>query len=96
LFFTLLLKLRPSIPSEFSDVSEAHAAGDTLEEATRTADEALELALTFYTYEWKDLPVASTRKHGMRMIRVPALSEAKCPGADPPWLGAQCIQHASG
>ena len=48
-----------------------------MEEATRMAEEALELALTFYSEEWKDLPVASAPKRGMRMIRVPALSEAK-------------------
>lgn len=61
----------------FPDVPEAHTQGDTMEEATRMAEEALELALTFYTEEWKDLPVASAPKRGMRMIRVPALSEAK-------------------
>lgn len=61
----------------FPDVPEAHTQGDTMEQATRKAEEALELALTFYTEEWKDLPVSSAPKRGMRMIRVPALSEAK-------------------
>lgn len=41
------------------------------------ASEALELALTFYTEQWKDLPVPGQPKRGTRMVRVPALSEAK-------------------
>jgi antitoxin HicB len=61
----------------FPDVPEAHTQGNAMEEATRMAEEALESALTFCTEEWKDLPVASAPKRGMRMIRVPALSEAK-------------------
>ena len=60
----------------FPDVPEARTQGDTMEEATRMAEEALELALTFYTEEWKDLPVASAPKRGMRMIRVPGVGKA--------------------
>ena len=41
------------------------------------AEEALELALTFYTEASKDLPEPGPLKKGMRMVRVPALSEAK-------------------
>jgi antitoxin HicB len=41
------------------------------------ASEALELALTFYTEKWADLPVPGSLKRGMRMVRIPALSEAK-------------------
>lgn len=61
----------------FPDVPQAHTQGDTIEEAEAMAAEALELALTFYTEDWKDLPVPSAPKRGMRMIAVPALSEAK-------------------
>ncbi len=61
----------------FPDLPEAHTQGDTVEEATAMAAEALELALTFYTDEWKDLPRASVPKRGMHMVAVPALSEAK-------------------
>lgn len=61
----------------FPDVPEAHTQGDTIDEAEAMAAEALELALTFYTEDWKDLPVPSAPKRGMRMIAVPALSEAK-------------------
>jgi antitoxin HicB len=63
--------------ASFPDVPAAHSQGDTVEEASAMAAEALELALTFYTDEWKDLPKASAPKRGMRMIAVPALSEAK-------------------
>ncbi len=61
----------------FPDVPEAHTQGDTIEEAAAMAAEALELVLTFYTEEWKDLPKASAPRRGMRMIAVPALSQAK-------------------
>jgi antitoxin HicB len=61
----------------FPDVPEAITEGDTIEEASAHASEALELALTFYMDQWKDLPKASAPRRGMRMIRIPALSEAK-------------------
>lgn len=61
----------------FPDVPEVHTEGDTMEEAMQRAAEALELALTFYTEKAKDLPTAGALKRGMRMVRVPALSEAK-------------------
>lgn len=61
----------------FPDVPEAITEGNTVDEAMVMAAEALELALTFYTDEWKDLPAASRPKRGMRMVAVPALSGAK-------------------
>jgi len=61
----------------FPDVPEAITQGDTIEEATAMGSEALELALTFYTEKWADLPAPGSLKRGMRMVRVPALSEAK-------------------
>ena len=61
----------------FPDVPEAITQGDTIEEAMAMASEALEPALTFYTEKWTDLPVPGSLKRGMRMVRVPALSEAK-------------------
>ena len=61
----------------FPDVPEAITQGDTMEEAVAMASEALELALTFYTEKWIDLPKPSAMKRGMHMIRIPALSEAK-------------------
>ncbi len=61
----------------FPDVPEAVTQGETIEEAAEMASEALELALTFYTEQWKDLPVPGNPKRGLRMVPVPALSEAK-------------------
>jgi antitoxin HicB len=61
----------------FPDVPEAITQGETMEEAAAMASEALELALTFYTEKWADLPAPGELKRGMRMVRVPALSEAK-------------------
>ena len=61
----------------FPDVPEAITEGDTFEQAMRMAEEALELALTFYTEQSKDLPRPGLLKRGMRTVKVPALSEAK-------------------
>ena len=61
----------------FPDVPEAITEGDTIDDAMRMAEEALELALTFYTEASKDLPKPGLLKRGMRMVSVPALSEAK-------------------
>ena len=61
----------------FPDVPEAITEGETVEGAMLAAQEALELALTFYVEESKDLPKARPLKKGMRMVPVPALSEAK-------------------
>jgi antitoxin HicB len=61
----------------FPDVPEAITEGESLEEAMRMAEEALELALTFYVEKSRDLPQPGTLKRGMRMVSVPALSEAK-------------------
>jgi antitoxin HicB len=61
----------------FPDVPEAITEGDTLKEATLMAEEALELALTFYVEESRDLPKPGPLKKGLRMVQVPALSEAK-------------------
>jgi antitoxin HicB len=61
----------------FPDVPQAHTFGDTMDEAQAMAAEALELALTFYTEKGTDLPEPGKLKRGMRMVRVPALSEAK-------------------
>lgn len=61
----------------FPDVPEAITEGETLEDAMRMAVEALELALTFYSEASKDLPKPGPLKKGMRMVPVPALSEAK-------------------
>jgi antitoxin HicB len=61
----------------FPDVREAITEGETIEEAAAMASEALEVALTFYMDQWKDLPAAGKPKRGVRMIGVPALSDAK-------------------
>lgn len=61
----------------FPDVREAITEGESLEEAMRSAEEALELALTFYVEASKDLPQPGPLKRGIRMVSVPPLSEAK-------------------
>ena len=61
----------------FPDVPEAITEGETFEAAMLMAQEALELALTFYTEASRDLPKPGALKRGMRMVPVPPLSEAK-------------------
>ena len=61
----------------FPDVPEAITEGETLEDAMAMAEEALEVALTFYVEASKDLPKPGPLRKGMRMVPVPALSEAK-------------------
>ena len=70
-------KLAGGFVVTFPDVPEAITEGDTMDAAMTMASEALELALTFYTERWIDLPSPGIMKRGMRMVRVPALSEAK-------------------
>ena len=48
----------------FPDVREAITEGESLEEAMRSAEEALELALTFYVEASKDLPPAGAFEKG--------------------------------
>jgi antitoxin HicB len=61
----------------FPDIPEAITEGNTIEEAMRMAEEALEVALTFYTERGVDLPEPGVSRKGLRLVRVPALSEAK-------------------
>ncbi len=61
----------------FPDVPEAITQGDTLEEATDMAEDALALALTFYVDRWERLPAASSADAGKRLVRVPAAAESK-------------------
>ncbi len=61
----------------FPDVPEAITEGETLEEAMLMAEEALEAALTFYVEASRNLPRLGPLRKGMRMVPVPALSEAK-------------------
>jgi antitoxin HicB len=61
----------------FPDVPEAITEGDTLDEAQAMASEALEVALTIYMENWRDLPASGALRRGLRMVRVPLLSAAK-------------------
>jgi len=54
----------------FPDVPETITQGETIEEAAAMAADALELARTFYTEKWADIPAPSELKRGIRMVRV--------------------------
>ena len=61
----------------FPELPEAITQGDSLEEATLMAEDALALALTFYVDRWEPLPAARSADAGEKLVRVPAAVESK-------------------
>jgi len=60
----------------FPDIPEAHTFGDSRDEALEHAIEALEVALSFYIDEGKELPKSST-KRGRSVVRPSLIAEMK-------------------
>jgi antitoxin HicB len=60
----------------FPDVPEAHTFGNNREEALEHAIEALEVALSFYIDEGKELPKSSA-KRGRQIVRPSLIAEMK-------------------
>jgi len=65
-----------SFQVSFPDIPEAHTFGSSREEALEHAIEALEVALSFYIDEGKDLPKASV-KRGRAVVRPSLIAEMK-------------------
>ena len=61
----------------FPDVPEAITCGKTVEESLYLAEDALLVALTFYTDAWAPLPVPSPLSDGQVLIKIPPLQSAK-------------------
>jgi antitoxin HicB len=61
----------------FRDVPEAITEGETLEEATLQAEDALESALAMYVSNHESLPTASSPQEHERVISLSALGMAK-------------------
>ena len=61
----------------FCDIPEAITGGDSWREALEMAIDALEVALSFYLDEGKDIPQPSPPAEGQVMIPVPPLPAAK-------------------
>jgi len=59
------------------DIPEAHTFGDDEDEALARAVDAIETALSLYIDDRRDLPAASPAKRGMKLVMLPALTEAK-------------------
>jgi antitoxin HicB len=66
-----------SILVEVPDIPEAHTFGEDEEESLLQAVDAIETALALYIEERKDIPAPSSAKRGMRLVALPALTEAK-------------------
>lgn len=61
----------------FADIPEAITQGDTIEEALKYAQEALETALEFYFEDKRVVPKPSKIKRGQPFIELPASLSAK-------------------
>ena len=62
---------------EVPDIPEAHTFGEDNEEALLQAVDAIETALALYIDERREIPAPSSVKRGMRLVTLPALTEAK-------------------
>lgn len=54
--------------SSCKDLPEAHSAGDTLEELLANAEEGIQLALSIYVDQGREIPVASDPDNGRQHI----------------------------
>lgn len=61
----------------FPDIPEAITQGETVEEALKMAQDALETALDFYFDDHRPVPVPSKPKRGQRQVSLPLSIEAK-------------------
>ena len=61
----------------FPDVPEAITGAETWDESLYLAEDALLVALTFYTDAWDALPAPSALSDGQVLIKIPPLQSAK-------------------
>ena len=61
----------------FPDVPEAITGAETWDESLYFAEDALLVALTFYTDAWEPLPAPSPLSDGQVLIEIPPLQSAK-------------------
>ena len=61
----------------FPDVPEAITGAATWDESLYLAEDALLVALTFYTDKWEPLPAPSALSDGQVLIKIPPLQSAK-------------------
>jgi antitoxin HicB len=61
----------------FPDIPEAITQGETVEEALKMAQDALETALDFYFDDRRPVPAPSRAKRGQRLVSLPVSIEAK-------------------
>jgi len=59
------------------DIPAAHTFGEDRDEALKQAADAIETALGMYIDDRRDIPAASPAKRGMKLVTLPALTEAK-------------------
>lgn len=61
----------------FPDIPEAITQGETIEEALKMAQDALETALDFYFDDQRPVPGPSSKKRGQYMVQLPLSIAAK-------------------
>ncbi|SPF52218.1 Antitoxin HicB [Candidatus Sulfopaludibacter sp. SbA4] len=59
------------------DIPEAHTFGEDESEALMQAVDAIESALSMYVDDRREIPAPSGPKRGMKLVTLPALTEAK-------------------
>lgn len=59
------------------DIPEAHTFGEDEAEALMQAVDAIESALSMYVDDRREIPTPSTPRRGMKLVTLPALTEAK-------------------
>lgn len=59
------------------DIPEAHTFGEDEAEALMQAVDAIESALSMYVDDRREIPAPSAPKRGMKLVTLPALTEAK-------------------
>lgn len=63
--------------SSCSDVPEAHSTGSSLEELLANAVEGIQLALSIYVDQGREIPTASEPEPGQNVVNLPVLINAK-------------------
>lgn len=61
----------------FRDIPEAITQGESLEDALKRAQDALETAMEFYFDDRREVPMPSARKRGERLVALPVSESFK-------------------
>ncbi len=66
-----------TVQVQVPDLPEVHTFGENEDEAMMQAGDAIETALSMYIEDRRGVPQPSSAKRGMKLVPLPALTEAK-------------------